>query len=267
MSVDGLRFVITGGAKGIGLATARLATSEGASVFVGDIDDGAGEAAAEALRASGGRAWFQHCDVSDDGQLQSLIRVAAETMGGIDVLHNNAGVHDSAMGADVSVGGYQRATWDKIISINLTAPFVASQAALPYLKESANASIINAGSTGSCSAYPQGLAYGSTKGGIAQLTKHLAVELAPFKIRVNCYCPAAINTDMTATYLGNAQDPEALMSSLTATHLVHRLGEPVDVAELVCFLASDRAAFVNGVVWLIDGGSLAWRGTVDVLGM
>jgi NAD(P)-dependent dehydrogenase (short-subunit alcohol dehydrogenase family) len=267
MGVKGLRFVITGGASGIGLATAQLAAAEGAAVTIGDIADDAGNAAVEAITAAGGRAWYRHCDVTNDEHLFRLMSDASAAMGGIDVLHNNAGIHDSAMGVDVSLRGYKRGTWDRIIATNLTAAFVASQAALPYLEASSNASIVNAGSTGSWSAYPQGLAYGSTKGGIAQLTKHLAVELAPLQIRANCYCPAATNTAMTSTYLEVAEDPEALMKSLTATHLVHRLGEPIDVANLVCFLASPQAAFVNGVVWLIDGGSLAWRGTVDVLGM
>ena len=136
-----------------------------------------------------------------------------------------------------------------------------------YLRDSDNASIINAGSTSSLSGYPQCQAYGASKGGVMQLSKMLAVDLAPDGIRVNCYCPGSIHTQIVDRFLAAAPDPQAMLNTMTLTHLVPRMGQPVDVAELVCFLASPEAEFVNGAVWTIDGGSLAWRGTLDVLGM
>lgn len=267
MNVAGLRFVITGSARGIGAATARTAAARGAAVLVSDVDDEAGEVTAQAIRDAGGRAVYRHCDVTSDDEVAALMEAAARELGGIDVLHNNAGVHESQLGGEVTMETMSPATFDRVLAINLRAPWLCTKEALPYLKRSERASVINAGSTGSWLGYPNNAAYGSSKGGIALLTKNLAVELAPYGIRVNCYCPAATRTQMVDAYLEAADDEGALMKALTATHLVNRLGEPQDVANLVCFLASDEAAFVNGVVWLVDGGSLAWRGTVDVLGM
>lgn len=267
MSIEGLRFVITGAAAGIGAGTARLAASRGAKVVVSDMNDSGGEALVEEIRKAGGEAVYQHCDVTDEEQVKALMAAAAKAFGGIDVLHNNAGIHESMIGKDVTIETMGRATFEKVIAVNLVGPWLCSKYSLPYLKESHNASIINAGSTGSWSGYPQNAAYGASKGGIALMTKNLAVDLAPYKIRVNCYCPGSIKTKMVEDFLAASPDPDALINAMTKTHLIPRLGKPQDVAELVCFLASDQSQFVNGVMWLIDGGSLAWRGTLDVLGM
>lgn len=267
MGVAGLRFVITGGARGIGAATARVAAEAGAAVLISDLDDTAGQALAETINGAGGRAAYHHCDVTDEGEVEALMGAAAERFGGIDVLHNNAGIHESMVGTPVTLAEMPRSTFERVIQINLVGPWLCAKHALPYLKESDNASILNAGSTGSWAGYPQNAAYGASKGGIAQLTKNLAVDLAPYGIRVNCYCPASVETQMVTRFLDASPEPEALLNAMTNTHLVPRLGRPEEVAHLVCYLASSEAAWVNGCVWLIDGGSLAWRGTLDVLGM
>jgi NAD(P)-dependent dehydrogenase (short-subunit alcohol dehydrogenase family) len=195
------------------------------------------------------------------------MRVAADTFGGIDVLHNNAGIHESLVSSDLSLETMSRDTFEKVLSVNVTGAWLCAKYALPWLRRSTNASIINAGSTSSISGYPQCQAYGASKGAIMQLTKMLAVDLAPDGIRVNCYCPGAIHTQIVDRFLEAAPDPQAMLGTMTMTHLVPRMGQPVDVAELVCFLASPESSFVNGAVWTIDGGSLAWRGTLDILGM
>ena len=267
MTIEGLRFVITGASAGIGAGTAKLAASRGARVVVSDVNDAEGQSVTEEINKAGGEAIFQHCDVTDEAQTQELMQVAADAFGGIDVVHNNAGIHESMISKELTLDTMTRETFERVMAVNVTGPWMCAKYALPYLKESANASIINAGSTGSWAGYPQNAAYGASKGGIAQLTKNLAVDLAPYKIRVNCYCPGSVRTKMVEDFLAASPQPEALLGTMTLTHLIPRLGEPTDVAELVCFLASDQSAFVNGVVWLIDGGSLAWRGTLDVLGM
>jgi NAD(P)-dependent dehydrogenase (short-subunit alcohol dehydrogenase family) len=154
--------------------------------------------------------------------------------------------------------------WDRVVAVNLRGPWLCAKFAVPYLKRSRHGpSIINAGSTGSWVGGVSSLAYGASKGGLALLTKNLAVELAPYGIRVNCYCPSATETRMVSDYLSAAGDDEreARVRALARTQLVDRIGQPDDIAHLVCFLASADAAYVNGAVWLIDGGSLAWRGT------
>lgn len=263
-----MTFVITGASQGIGETTAYEAAQQGAKVVVSDIEDELGTAVAKKIKAIGGEAIYVHCDVTDTAQVQKLMDKAASTYGGIDVLHNNAGVHESMLTSELSVEDMPLEIWDRIIAINLRGPWLCSKFAVPYLKQSQhNPSIINAGSTGSWVGYPATLAYAPSKGGIAQLTKSLAVDLAKHGIRVNCYCPGSVDTRMVKDYLDAAPDREALLRSMTATHLVPRLGSPQDIANLVCFLASEKASFVNGAVWLIDGGSLAWRGTVDAIGM
>ncbi len=267
MGVEGLRFVITGGAAGIGAGTARLAASRGAKVVVADMNDKSGLAVAEEIRASGGEAVYQHCDVTDEVQVKSLMAAAVDAFDGIDVLHNNAGIHESMIASELSLESMSRETFEQVMGVNVTGVWLCAKYALPYLRESDNASIINAGSTSSLSGYPQCQAYGASKGAVMQLSKMLAVDLAPDGIRVNCYCPGSIHTQIVDRFLEAAPDPKAMLNTMTLTHLVPRMGQPVDVAELVCFLASPESQFVNGAVWTIDGGSLAWRGTLDVLGM
>jgi NAD(P)-dependent dehydrogenase (short-subunit alcohol dehydrogenase family) len=267
MSIAGLRFVITGGAAGIGAGTARLAASRGARVVVSDVSDEQGRELVAELTAAGGEAVYCHCDVTDESQVAALMQAAAEAFDGIDVLHNNAGIHESMISSSLSLETMSRATFEKVMGVNVTGVWLCARYALPYLRRSKCASIINAGSTSSLSGYPQCQAYGASKGAVMQLTKMLAVDLAPDGIRVNCYCPGSIHTQIVDNYLAASADPQAVLNTMTKTHLVPRMGRPLDVAELVCFLASPESAFVNGAVWTIDGGSLAWRGTLDVLGM
>jgi NAD(P)-dependent dehydrogenase (short-subunit alcohol dehydrogenase family) len=267
MSIDGMRFVITGSAAGIGAGTAKLAASLGASVVLSDMNDELGETVAEEINASGGRAIYKHCDVTDEVQVKALMQAAADAFDGIDVLHNNAGIHESMIAEELSLERMSRDTFERVLGVNVTGVWLCAKYALPYLRESENASIINAGSTSSHTGYPQCQAYGASKGAVMQLTRMLAVDLAPDSIRVNCYCPGSIRTQMVDDFLAAAPDPAAMLNTMTQTHLIPRMGQPGDVAELVCFLASPESRFVNGAVWTIDGGSLAWRGTLDVLGM
>lgn len=264
---DGVRFVITGAAQGIGAGTARLAASKGAKVVVADVNDDAGKGVVETIITDGGSAEYFHCDVTDSSQIRSLMGFAAETYGGIDVLHNNAGVHENAITKDLSLESLSEEVFDKILSINLKGTWLCSKYALPYLKESPYPSIVNAGSISAFIGFPGNLAYGSSKTAIAGLTRNLAVDLAQYRIRVNCYCPASIRTKMVTDYMDASPDPDATLVALTNWHLIPRLGEPTDIANLVCFLASKDASFITGAVWLIDAGALAWRGTADTLNL
>lgn len=267
MGVEGLCFVITGGAVGIGAGTAKLAAGRGARVVVSDMNDEPGESLVREIRDAGGDAIYQHCDVTDENQVKALMEAAAAAFGGIDILHNNAGIHESMISTELTLETMSRDTFEKVMGVNVTGVWLCSKYALPYLRKSECASIINAGSTSSISGYPQCEAYGASKGAVMQLTKMLAVDLAPDGIRVNCYCPGSIHTQIVDKFLAAAPDPKAMLNTMTMTHLVPRMGKTVDVAAVVCFLASPESEFVNGAIWTVDGGSLAWRGTLDVLGM
>jgi NAD(P)-dependent dehydrogenase (short-subunit alcohol dehydrogenase family) len=269
MGVEGLRFVITGGATGIGEATAKLAATKGAKVMVSDVNDEGGEAVAQAIRDDGGEAAYQHCDVTDPEQVEALMAAAADAFGGIDVLHNNAGIHETGLTDPASCGLADMPidVFKRVVEVNAIAPWICSKFAFPYLKDSDNGSIINAASTGSQSAYPNNSAYGTSKGGIRLQTQNLAVDCAPYGIRVNCYGPTAIATNMVTDFIKQSDDPVGFEKAIISTSLIPRLGLPSEVGELVCFLASPESAFINGAYILIDGGSLSWRGVVSDLGM
>jgi NAD(P)-dependent dehydrogenase (short-subunit alcohol dehydrogenase family) len=269
MGVEGMRFVITGSATGIGEATARLAASKGAKVMVSDLNDEQGQGVAQSIRDDGGEAAYQHCDVTNPEQVEALMAATAEAFGGIDVLHNNAGVHETGVGdpTKASVVDMDIDVFKKVVEINAVAPWICTKMAFPYLKESDNASVINAASTGSQSAYPNNSAYGTSKGGIRLQTQNVAVDLAPYKIRVNCYGPTAIATNMVTDFIKQSDDPVGFEQALVATSLIPRLGLPSEVGELVCFLASPESGFINAAYILIDGGSLAWRGTAGDIGL
>lgn len=269
MDIEGLRFVITGSGTGIGAATARVAADKGAKVMVSDLNDENGQAVAQSIRDDGGTAEYTHCDVTDPDDVEKLMKATAEAFGGIDVLHNNAGIHETGIAPpdQANIANMPLDVFRKVIEVNAIAPWLCTKTALEYLKVSDQASVINAASTGSQSGYPNNAAYGTSKGGIRLQTQNLAVDLAPLGIRVNCYGPTAIATKMVTDFIQQSEDPVAFEKALTSTSLIPRLGDPEEVGELVCFLASPQSGFINGAYILIDGGSLAWRGTVDQLGM
>lgn len=258
--LDGMTMVITGSGSGMGAATAIRAAAYGARVMVSDLDAALGESVVKAITEAGGTAAFTACDVAVPEQLEALMAATADTFGGIDVLHNNAGVADSGVTQSLGVEDLPLDAWQKIIDVNLRGPWLATKYALPHLKRSSRPAVVNVGSIGSFVAYPRCIGYGASKGGVALLTKNLALELAPYGIRVNAYAPAVIETDMAKRWFDASENGRQERDEIIATHLVPRLGQPEDIAELACFLASPRSSFVNGVLWLIDGGHLAWRG-------
>jgi NAD(P)-dependent dehydrogenase (short-subunit alcohol dehydrogenase family) len=260
--LDGKICLVTGGAQGIGRATAVEMARQGAgTVVVSDVNDAGGQETAELVRAAGATAHYFHCDMSDGAQIKELIEGAAAQAGGLDVLHNNAGVHESDMTDQLTIDTLPEEIWDRVYQINLKSLWLAIKYATPHLRRSTrNPAIVNAASIGGLVGYPMAAAYCSTKGGVLMLTKQAAIDLAP-EIRVNCYCPAAIDTPMVAKYYEAAEDRDAVERALTGTHLLPRLGRPEEVASLVCFLASDAASFLTGTAITIDGGSLAWRGS------
>lgn len=273
MDIEDKVFVVTGAARGLGAAIASLAAARGAMVVISDLLEDEGRAAALRITENGGTAVFKACDVTSYDQCEKLMNYAIDEFGALDVLVNNAGTHEALVSDKFTFDEIEIETFDRVLNVNLRGPFICAKAAVKHLKMSKRLpSIINAGSTASFVGYPFGLAYGVSKGGISLLTKNLAVALAPYGIRSNCYCPASTDTDMVAEVsatIGARQFSAASNpnSAQLGAHLVRRIGHVSDVAELVCFLASDRASFINGASILIDGGTLAWRETVDALGM
>ena len=261
--LEGKVCVVTGSGGGIGRATAIEMARQGASgVVVSDIKDEGGAETVRLVEEAGGKARYIHCDVRNEDDVKALMTGAAEEFGGIDVLHNNAGVHETDFTDVTAVDALENEIWDRVYEINLRGVWWCTKHAAQYLRRSGNGpAIVNASSTGGLTGYPMCPSYASTKGAVIQLTKITAIDLANDGVRCNCYCPAAIDTPMVQKYFDAAEDKEAIERALVGSHLVPRLGRPEEVAKLVCFLASDDAAFINGAAFTIDGGSLAWRGT------
>jgi NAD(P)-dependent dehydrogenase (short-subunit alcohol dehydrogenase family) len=204
---------------------------------------------------------FVRTDVRNPADIRAMVEQTVAHFGGLDVLHNNVGVLEANFTDQLTVDVLPEEVWEIVYEVNLRSYFLATRYAAPYLRRSPNGpAIVNTASVSGLVAYPLGPAYAATKGAVIQLTKATAVDLAP-AVRCNCFCPGATETAMMRKYLETADDPAQLVAMMSATHLVRRPGRPEEIAKLACFLASDDASFINGAVYVIDGGSLAWRGT------
>jgi NAD(P)-dependent dehydrogenase (short-subunit alcohol dehydrogenase family) len=236
----GRRIYLTGAASGIGLATARLLAAGGAALALADLDFAGLEAAAA---ATGGRGFV--VDLLDGAAIDASVAQAAAALDGLDGVVNCAGVAHSAR-----LGALEPADWDRILAVNLTAPYRVCRAALPWLQNAPGASIVNVASgvallpTG-----PGASAYAASKGGLLSFTRALARELAP-DVRVNAVCPGVADTPMTARLLG----PDAALDAFAAAYALKRAAEPQEVAEAIAFLSSHEASYVTGVALAADGG-------------
>ena len=239
--------VVTGGASGIGLASARRLASEGAKLVLGDIDEAAGRAAAEEV---GGI--FVLTDVTDPAQVATLFATAHDSYGSVDIAFNNAGISppddDSILVTDLEA-------WRRVQDVNLTSVYLCCKTVLPYMQAQGKGSIINTASfVAVMGAATSQISYSASKGGVLAMSRELAVEFARQGIRINALCPGPVNTPLLQELF--AKDPER-----AARRLVHiplgRFAEPEEIAAAVAFLASDDASFVTATTFLVDGGIAA----------
>jgi glucose 1-dehydrogenase len=254
--LDGKVAVVTGGARGIGLAVAKRYLGEGAKVVIADIDDRAGPAAAAAL---GANSRFIRADVGEPHDAAKLVAEAL-AFGGLDILVNNAGIIHAADFLDLAV-----ADFDRVLRVNLKGAFLIGQAAARQMVAQVKAgrppgTIINMSSINAVVAIPNQVPYCVSKGGLNQLTKVMALALAPHGIRVNGIGPGSIMTEILQAV---ATDKDAKRRLLSRTPL-GRIGEPDEVAALACFLASADAAYITGQTIYPDGGRLGLNYTVPV---
>jgi len=249
--------LITGASQGMGRAAAiEMARQGAAAVAVVDIDREGGNETAALVRAEGAKSIYIPCDLRDRDQISEAVTKVVSEFGGLDVLHNNAGVLERAFTNDVDFDTLPEDLWDLVMDVNLKAVWLMSRFAAPHLRRSKRTpAIVNAASTAGYVAYSHA-AYGVSKAAVIQLTKTMAVSLAP-DVRVNCYCPGSIDTAMSH---GAAAGVDHRVAAMASENLIPRRGTVEEVAKLVCFLASPDATFITGAAYLIDGGSLAWRG-------
>ncbi|RXZ46897.1 glucose 1-dehydrogenase [Agromyces binzhouensis] len=237
--VNGKVALISGGARGMGASHARLLVQEGAKVVIGDLLDDEGAALAAELGEANAR--YVHLDVTDYAQWEAAVATSVEAFGRLDVVVNNAGIANFG-----PIEDYAIEAWQKIIDINLTGVFYGIKAAIPALKESGAGSIINISSTAGLQGYEALPGYNAAKFGVRGLTKNAALDLGRYNIRVNSVHPGVIRTPMTED-LDTPQNHVAL----------HRVGEPIELSNLILFLASDESSFSTGAEFVADGGETA----------
>ena len=247
--------VVTGGASGIGKATAWLMAAGGAAVVVGDddraqIDATLAEARNESLDIRGLEA-----DVGSAADMERLIRFAAEGRRGLDVLVNNAGIQ--AFGTVVDTA---EADWDRVLAVNLKGAFLASKFAVPEMRKRGGGAIVNVASIHAFATVGNRVAYAASKTGLLGLTRAMALDHGPDNIRVNAVCPGAVDTAMLRKAWPRVfpgRPVAEIFADLAARHPLGRIGRPEEVAQVICFLAGPRANFVTGAEFKVEGGVLA----------
>ena len=241
--------LVTGAASGIGKSTAELFARGGANVVISDVDQKKGNAAAEAIKKDGGNAIFIKADVSSHEDCKAMVDQTIKQFGQLDFACNNAGIS----GEQNPVADYSIENWNRVISINLSSVFYCMKYEIKSMLVSGGGSIVNIASILGNTSFENSAAYVSAKHGVVGLTKNAAVEYAKKKIRVNSIGPAFIHTPLIAAL----EEDKKTYDFLVSLHPIGRLGKPEEVAELVIWLSSDKASFVTGSYYPVDGGYLA----------
>jgi len=250
----GKRALVTGGASGIGRATALLFAQEGAAVAVVDLDVAGGEAVAHSIVQHGGRAIFLPCDVARSDECRRAVQQVVEALGGLDVLVNNAGIIRRA-----SVVGTEEDEWDRIMAVNVRSVFLLSKYAIPIMEKAGGGVITNTGSGWGLAGGGNAAAYCASKAAVVNLTRAMAIDHGAQNIRVNCVCPGDTDTAMLKSEARQLGVSDREFRAEAANRPLRRIGRPEDIAQAMLYLASDAASFVTGTILVVDGGGLAGR--------
>lgn len=235
--------LVTGGRGGAGRAVCERFVAEGATVYAADLSDGG------SIGGSGGAGDFVEMDVTSEESVQAAMTMIEERHGVLDVLVNAAGIELESTVEETSLE-----QWNRIMAINVTGTFLTCKYAMPMLKRSEHASIINFGSYDGYIADPNLAAYCATKGAVHALTKAMACDHGKDGVRVNAICPGYIDTPMLQQFVPDGVSEEDARAEQVAVHPLRTIGTPTDMANLVNWLASDEARYATGQLWVLDGG-------------
>ncbi len=244
--------IITGALGGQGQVAVRRFVEEGARVLASDLAARANGEVAALAKAQPDVVAYVGGDVRDSKVVEKIVKTAVKRFGRLDVLFNNHGIMVGKPFLETTVEEL-----DDLLAINLRAPFLLSQAAARVMAKQGNGSIIQNSSVGGIVGFPTMAAYGASKGGLAQLARSMATDLAGFNIRVNAICPGVVDTAMPRRYVKDIEDKEGAFKQMAAMHLMNRLAEPIEIVNVALFLASDEASYMTGAVIPVDGGLTA----------
>ena len=246
---EGQAVLVTGGARGIGRATAEHFARAGAAVALVDRDGAEADAVAKALCGPATRAIAIAADVADADGVRAAVAHCVRAFGRLDVLVNNAGIHFAR-----AIDEYRDDEIDLLLAVNVKGALYAIRSAVPHLRQRGG-SIVTVSSMTGLVGQDRGAVYVATKGALISLTKALALELAADGIRVNCVCPAGVDTPLMRSWAATLPDPEAVLREQAAMHLTNRLATPEEIATAIAFLASPGASFITGVALPVEGGA------------
>jgi NAD(P)-dependent dehydrogenase (short-subunit alcohol dehydrogenase family) len=252
MKLSGKKAIITGGAGGIGSATAKLFASEGASVAILDLDENKAALVAEEINQAGGQAIAIGLDVSDESQVIKAIKEVVDEFGAIDVLFNNAGIARRTTAVETLVED-----WDLSFAVNVKSIFLMSKHCIPIMESGGGGSIINTGSGWGLKGGGRALPYCATKGAVVNMTRAMAIDHGPQNIRVNSVNPGDTDTGMLREEAKQIGWSESAFLEDAADRPLRRMGQPSEIAAAVLFLASDDSSFVTGSALVVDGGGIA----------
>jgi NAD(P)-dependent dehydrogenase (short-subunit alcohol dehydrogenase family) len=244
--------LITGGASGIGRATALLFASEGAAVSLADLDEVAGQAVARKVRDAGGAAIFVRCDVTLAKDCRRAVEQTRDELGGLEILFNNAGIIRRA-----TVLQTTEAEWDHVMAVNIKSVYLLSKFAIPIMARSGGGAIINTASGWGLVGGRQAVSYCASKGAVVNMTRAMALDHGDQNIRVNCICPGDTDTPMLRNEAQQLQVADKTFLEDAAQRPLQRIGQPEDIARAALYLASDASSFVTGTALVVDGGGLA----------